>query len=140
MTIAEQPKETPNTDTMRAKRGPRSFEGKSVNLTYNPNTAVYDLVFEGRQWPVRFVSPVELELLDDPLAGGIGHTSGKHKFKLHFKDNRLVKIINLTVQESKDPNIETKPSASVNVKLDDPLIRWMRAAVELDVISALRSK
>lgn len=129
---------TPTENTGK-RRGPRTFDGESVTLQRNLTTGVYDLAFEGRVFPIRFVAPESLSLLSDPLAAGITHSSGRHKFHLSFEQGRLVRIVN-TATDTKPEEEQITLVNAVNVKVEEPLIQWIRVIVETSVLHALRSK
>lgn len=129
---------TPNTDTMRKPRGPRSLTGKSFALVYNSKAGVYESQFDGRTRNIRFASPVQASGLIDPLAGGMLHASGRHKFKLGFTGDVLTTIINITTPL--EDGEEHALVESVNVPFDSELAKWIRVVVDIDVVAAARLK
>lgn len=129
---------TPNTDGMRAQRGPRTFAGKSFTLVYNRETEVYDSQFEGKQRSICFLSPVNAAGLINPLAGGMLHKSGRHNFKLEFAGKTLVSITNIDIPLAEGD--EPKLVESVSVPFDSELAKWIRVIVDLDVVAAARLK
>lgn len=130
--------DTPNVDTMRKSRGPRSLTGKSFSLVYNRETELYEMSFEGRNRNIRFESPVNASGLINPLAGGMIHKSGRHNFKLSFGGDHLIRIVN--VDSSLADGEEPKLVESVNVPFDSELAKWIRVIVETDVATAARQK
>jgi hypothetical protein len=129
---------TATVPTPATKRGPRTFEGESFALVYNPETGHYDLAFEGKNFPIRFQAPESFSALIKPLAAGMKHKSGRHEFTLEFEDDRLVEITN----DSNDGDAASpvKRTASVSVAFNSPIKEWIRVLLELPVERALRTK
>lgn len=123
--------------TGRKPRGPNVLAGKSVKLVHNNKTGNYDLAFGDKKYQIRFQSPEANPVLAYPLAGGISHQSGPHSFHLTFTGDKLTHVTNLSVDSDGEP---TDPVASISVKLDSPLIKWIRVLTELSVEKALRLK
>ena len=126
------------TEKTTKPRGPRTFAGKSFALVYNRETEQYEMAFEGRNRAIRFESPVNASNLLNPLAGGMLHTSGRHKFKLSFHGDALSCIVNTTVDLPEGH--EHVLVESVNVPFDSELAKWIRVLVEVDVVAAARIK
>ena len=131
---------TPTTPeaTGRKPRGPNVLAGKSVKLVHNNKTGNYDMHFGDRKYQIRFQSPEANPVLANPLAGGMNHQSGPHSFYLSFIGDKLTLVTNLSSDTVEGETAE--PVASVSVKLDSPLIQWIRVVTELSVDKALRLK
>lgn len=133
---------TNEANTTRRKSGPRTFEGESFSLVLNKTTGFYELLFEGRQFPIRFVPPAALTVLTNPLAGGLTHKSGRHSFTLNFagsQGDRLVSIYNQQVVGGFEPG-KAPLTETVQVSIESELANWIRVITELSVVQALRTK
>jgi hypothetical protein len=120
-------------------RGIRVFKPtEAFTLIYNPETSHYDLAFEGKQHPIRFVAPEAFASLINPLAAGMKHKSGRHSFTLEFEGDRLVEITNDDSDAAEGETV--KRSGSVNVTFNSPIKDWIRVIAELPVEKALRLK
>ncbi len=124
--------------TGRKPRGPNVLAGKSVKLVHNVKTGNYDMHFGDRKYQIRFQSPEANPVLAYPLAGGMNHQSGPHSFHLSFDGDKLTRITNLSLDTAVGEFPE--PVAAVSVKLDSPLVQWIRVIAELSVDKALRLK
>ncbi|WDS62376.1 hypothetical protein [Pseudomonas phage D6] len=125
--------------TQAKARGPRVFKDtEAFTLVYNPETSHYDLAFEGRQFPIRFVAPAAFANLVNPLAAGMKHKSGRYNFKLEFEDDRLVEVTN----EEADAAVgePVKRTNQITVAFNSPIKEWIRVLAEMPVEKALRLK
>lgn len=133
---------TETTQTQGKKRGIRTFEGESFSLVLNKTTGFYELLFEGRQFPIRFEPPAALTVLTNPLANGLTHKSGRHSFTLSFagsQGDRLVSIYNQQVTAGFEPG-KAPLTEMVQVPVESELANWIRVITELSVVQALRTK
>lgn len=130
---------TLNPTESKGKRGIRVFKPEETfGLTYNAETGHYDLSFEGRAFPIRFVAPGIFFTLINPLAAGMKHKSGRHNFTLEFEGDRLVSIINDDVDAAEGEVVPR--TSSVSVRMDSPIKDWIKVIAELPVEKALRLK
>lgn len=134
-----EPTQTP-TEKQTKKRGIRTFENDSFTLVLNKETKVYDLSFEGRQLPIRFVAPAGMSVLAEPLKAGLVHRSGRHAFNLGFSGDRLVAVINQHVIAGFSEGVELPLTESVQVPVESDLAQWIVVSVEMSVVKALRTK
>lgn len=135
-----EPTQTSNVETPRKKRGIRTFENDSFTLVLNKETKVYDLSFEGRQLPIRFVAPAGMSVLAEPLKAGLVHRSGRHAFNLAFTGDRLTAVVNQQHVGAFSEGVELPLTETVQVPVESDLAQWIVVSVEMSVVKALRTK